>query len=59
MKFLRITIKDLSNRIVLSDNFKTNNFKITFDINFLEGLYLITFENEANQNVTKKLIVSK
>lgn len=56
---LRVEIRDLSGRSVLSETLKLKGFFINLELNLLNGAYLIQVENLDHEKVTRKLIVAK
>lgn len=56
---LLLTIKDLSNRLIETQQLKTNNFFTKLDLILPNGVYLISINNSNNEKVTKKLIIAK
>jgi hypothetical protein len=58
-EILNILIKDLSGRIFLTENLKTNDFFVNLDLNLINGVYLIIIRNNNNETVTKKLLIAK
>lgn len=56
---LKIVIKDLSNRVVLTKVLETNNFIANLDLSLINGLYFVTITNPNNESTTKKLLIEK
>ncbi len=56
---LKITISDLSGRILIAKDFKSTDFLTILDINLINGAYLVTLINNQNEKSTKKLFISK
>ena len=56
---LKISIKDLTGRLILNQNLKTIGFIANLDFDLINGAYLITLSNSNNERVTKKLLIAK
>lgn len=56
---LKISIRDLTNRIILNQNLKINGFIANLDLELINGVYLITVSNVNNEQITKKLLIAK
>jgi len=56
---LSVTIKDVTGKLVYSNNLQTNNFIGKLDLNLINGLYLITINNNTNESITKKLVIAE
>lgn len=55
---LKIELKDLSNRVVLTMDLETNDFIANLDLKLIDGLYLVTITNSNHETISKKLIVN-
>ncbi len=58
-ELLKISIKDLSGRILLNKYLKTNGFIANLGIDLINGAYFITISNSNNETITKKLLIAK
>jgi len=56
---LKISIKDLTGRLILNQNLKTIGFIANLDFDLINGAYLITISNSNNEKVTKKLLIAR
>ncbi|MCC6371727.1 MAG: T9SS type A sorting domain-containing protein [Bacteroidia bacterium] len=56
---LKIQIKDITGRVVLTKNLNTNNIYVTTDLPLINGAYLILICNSTNKTVIKKLLIAK
>ncbi|MDP3557091.1 MAG: T9SS type A sorting domain-containing protein [Bacteroidota bacterium] len=56
---LSVSITDISGKIVYSSHLVTSNFIGKLDFNLINGLYLITINNNNNESITKKLVIAK
>lgn len=56
---LSVTIKDVTGKLVYTTSLQTSNFISKLDLNLLNGVYLITINNNTNESITKKLVIAK
>lgn len=56
---IRVTIVDLGGRILLDKDVQVKNFIAKLDLTLLNGAYIITLSSNAEQPLSKKLIITK
>jgi hypothetical protein len=55
---LKITISDLSGRILTRSDTQLNGYTVTMDISLINGVYVITVTNSDNEKLIRKLIIN-
>lgn len=58
-EILEIEIMDLTGRLLLKQNLKTNNFFVNLDLSLIDGAYIVNIRNDIGKRIIKKLIVTK
>ena len=58
-EFLHVIVRDLTGRLILNHELKTEGFIGRLDLNLINGAYFITIKNSLNELVTKKLLIAK
>ena len=56
---LEISVSDVSGRNLYKKQVRTEQYKCTFDLSLANGIYFVTIKNQANERVTKKMVVEK
>ncbi|MDP1800896.1 MAG: T9SS type A sorting domain-containing protein, partial [Bacteroidota bacterium] len=56
---LKVTIADISGKILFVKQVITSNFICNLDLDLLPGAYFVTITNDKNNSTTKKLIITK
>lgn len=58
-EILEVVINDISGRQVYRKQVQTSKFACVLDLPLLNGIYFVTIKNQANEKVTKKMVVAK